>query len=545
MNALRLQLRGSPGVSTGVGSAVNIRTMQLGFAAELTSCYNAGAASGTTTSTTSTTTTSSTTTSTSGPPGPGTTTTTTGAPAATGYCWKRLRLDPPDFVDPGVQLTGCQAFTLDGDETLGPGIVAWLDPSPDAVGYIIVAWVGTAAQCTSTTPPPCTGVCNWRYQGTEWRLVDSTCSEGCGCYYPDYCAPPCSDQPNTTTTSCFRGISKPQGPPPNCSGTTSTTTAAPGCTSFCTWRSYPALGWVKKYDPCLPSCPCATPSGAPPNDCETQTTTACSSGLPPPPPPCSGTCYWAWGDDLRWIRTSSNCSVGCDCSAPLAIPQVCGSVGASPCVGPPSVLTSTTSPPGSCTGRCTWCWTGTAWQFKSTTCVGCSCAYPYSDGSAAGETTITSCFSITTTTTSTTTSTTSTTTTSPPWYCYEPQTSNCYSDSSCSTPIGCLPPCTRSSSLRQCWPSEGAPPVEVCYNCFGGYQKYILMGGPYVGSLECSVDCPTATTSTTAPPGPDYYCYCCAGVTVCTDAGNPGGCTELSGPYPGDINCGGMCSGAC
>ncbi len=90
------------GVSNRAGP-VQVRTTQLGFEAELTSKFDAG--------------------------------------SGAGYAWKRLKLvsgaDPP-FTDPGVQLTGDKAYSFVGDEDLKPGAIGWLEPSPDADGYVFV-----------------------------------------------------------------------------------------------------------------------------------------------------------------------------------------------------------------------------------------------------------------------------------------------------------------------------------------------------------------------------------------------------------------------
>lgn len=96
--------RGSFGTSTNAGGALNVRTVQLGFAAELTSSWD----------------------------------------DATGYDWKRLFLDtansPISLTDPGVQPTGDQAFST--DQGLASGAQGWMEPSPDGVGYLFTAFAG-------------------------------------------------------------------------------------------------------------------------------------------------------------------------------------------------------------------------------------------------------------------------------------------------------------------------------------------------------------------------------------------------------------------
>lgn len=86
------------GVSTSYGS-LNIRTTQLGFPAELTSTFN----------------------------------------ATTGYSWKRLALDTTlaiSLTNPAIQPEGTRAYEVTGNETLGIGDRVWLEPSPEAQGYL-------------------------------------------------------------------------------------------------------------------------------------------------------------------------------------------------------------------------------------------------------------------------------------------------------------------------------------------------------------------------------------------------------------------------
>ena len=86
------------GVSTSYGS-LNIRSTQLGFAAELTSTFN----------------------------------------ATTGYNWKRLALDTTGSItltNPAIQLTGNRAYSIDGSTTLASGTKGWLEPSPESSGYL-------------------------------------------------------------------------------------------------------------------------------------------------------------------------------------------------------------------------------------------------------------------------------------------------------------------------------------------------------------------------------------------------------------------------
>ena len=86
------------GSSTLFGS-LNIRSTQLGFAAELTSTFN----------------------------------------STTGYNWKRLALDTTGSItltNPAIQLTGNRAYSIDGSTTLASGTKGWLEPSPESSGYL-------------------------------------------------------------------------------------------------------------------------------------------------------------------------------------------------------------------------------------------------------------------------------------------------------------------------------------------------------------------------------------------------------------------------
>ena len=98
--ALRRRQPSGTGVSTAFG-ATSVRTMQLGFAAELTSAYD----------------------------------------ATTGYSWKALELNraTPGFENPAAQLTGQYAFTADDNQTLASGTRVWLEPDPCATGHVIVS----------------------------------------------------------------------------------------------------------------------------------------------------------------------------------------------------------------------------------------------------------------------------------------------------------------------------------------------------------------------------------------------------------------------
>lgn len=103
------------GVSTANG-ALNVRTVQLGFAAELTGEYESGSGTGFT---------------------------------GKGYPWKALALTStgvtPGFDDPDIQVKGDRAFEITGDEGLGSGQIVWLEPDPSSTGYVFTVapcWCG-------------------------------------------------------------------------------------------------------------------------------------------------------------------------------------------------------------------------------------------------------------------------------------------------------------------------------------------------------------------------------------------------------------------
>jgi len=652
LQSLTTQLRGSPGVSTAGAGSLSIRTLQLGFAAEITSCY--GYLPPGVTTTTSTTTSTTSTTSTTAPPG--TTTTTTTPPVSSGYCWKRLKLDDGEFIDPAVQLTGCQAYPLDGNQALGPGVVAWLEPSPDAVGWVIVDYVGvpgivcpTTTTSTTTTRPPCTGSCTWTYSAStkSWTLTADTCGTnnvvtsyctgtgmarqftatisgftgtdctvlngswtwtytagdtwygtlngiastlvvdpstsdatvtfqnngtdttytgtiacsgdlilsvgvssactaapstitllpvaatvtGCGCAYPDFC-PSCTGT-QTTTTACFPDLVS-YGTPPQCN-TTTTTLPPTGCTGNCEWKAYPVYGWVRTYNPCLPSCPCSTPTGTPTICDPTATTTPCVS--PPPPPPCTGTCTWKWGNvDTGWVLQSSTCSggtSGCNCARPTYAGGTCDETAYTSCTG---ADTGTTPPPGVCTGRCYWCWSGTAWTFDNTTCVGCVCPTPSYSGTTVGEVGMTTCFSPTTTTSTTTTTTTTTTsTTTLPPYC-------CIYLTGDRTGMGPSALCSPGTfcTLTNNYPLGGSCVAGTTGSMAvgGGVScDYIVVSGSYSGAAACNAVCAysgttttTTTTTTTVPPGVVYLWY--DGFSFqCCNVSPGGGWSQMPGSW--------------
>lgn len=87
------------GISTAFG-ATEVRTIQSGFPVELTGTFD----------------------------------------SVTGYPWKRRVLDAEnsEVVNVTGQTTGEYAFTPDNDETLTSGAQGWLEPSPEAQGWILL-----------------------------------------------------------------------------------------------------------------------------------------------------------------------------------------------------------------------------------------------------------------------------------------------------------------------------------------------------------------------------------------------------------------------
>lgn len=86
-----------PGVETLAGN-LTFKPVQLGFAAELTSSWD----------------------------------------ATTAYSWKRLELDDDQtaLTDPDVQLEGNYAVEITGNEDLTSGTRVWMEPAPTATGYV-------------------------------------------------------------------------------------------------------------------------------------------------------------------------------------------------------------------------------------------------------------------------------------------------------------------------------------------------------------------------------------------------------------------------
>lgn len=342
---------------------------------------------------------------------------------------------------------------------------------------------------TSTAPPACSGGCLWSLSGSSWVLSSSTCGSGCDCYYPDFCPGSCG---TSATTNCYRGVPADHGNPPNCSGTTTTTTLPPGCVGTCTWDSSGPDGWVNTSNPCATYCPCPTPAKVF-HPCPESTTTPCVPPPPPCQPYCTGTCDWVYVNNATayWQVTRVGCTDGCGntscrCLPPQSAPT-CGVTATTPCVGPPPTGTTTTLPPGSCAGRCYFCWTGSEWHFDRTDCVGCICPQPDYFGSAVGVVGVSSCMSPTTTTpppttTTTTTTATPTTTTVPPnYYC------GVVTSGSFPCPAVGMKFCTTVSS-------------DGIGGCGGGVSySWHILSGPYVGLAACNAACPYGTSTTPAP----------------------------------------------
>ena len=132
--ALERLTRPASGIGQGSSTlfgALNIRSTQLGFAAELTSTFN----------------------------------------ATTGYDWKRLALDTTGSItltNPAIQLTGNRAYSIDGSTTLASGTKGWLEPSPESSGYLFVV-------SNVSTSPDCGPGCGW-----VAGLIGTSCPETIG-----------------------------------------------------------------------------------------------------------------------------------------------------------------------------------------------------------------------------------------------------------------------------------------------------------------------------------------------------------------------------
>lgn len=107
-----------PGVSTNYGVQTT-RAVQVGFEAELTGPWS----------------------------------------STTGYPWKRKALallpTPPGFVDTTIPMVGMNAVASNQDTTLQAGDYGWMEPSPDASGWIFI-WAGRPGGTTSSSNPTTT-----------------------------------------------------------------------------------------------------------------------------------------------------------------------------------------------------------------------------------------------------------------------------------------------------------------------------------------------------------------------------------------------------
>jgi hypothetical protein len=348
---------------------------------------------------------------------------------------------------------------------------------------------GSPPNCsgTTTTRPPCSGLCNWvDVVPGVWQVASQTCSQGCGCI----------DQPVPAATGCGAALGI-------------------GC-GFCP-NSYDGENFI----------------------CEGGTTTA-------PPGGCGGggKCTWQCGYTTEtldspgqqdWVFVVGDCEnmdafPGMDCGCPKPEPNgpgncTCGDVAYTNCLGGGP---GTTPPPGVCSGQCFYVWNGSSWDFCSTNCVGCTCSQPLTSGSTAGETATTACWNPTTTTTSS--STTSTTTTEPPiYYCVVVDSS----DGGPCPPVG----------SRFCSTFTGS------VGCGGGLNYHAsIVSGPYTLSA-CTAACPTGTTSTTTStttttststttsgPWMLWTGPSCGAVGTCGTS-NPCSGTASSGPYASCTAC--------
>jgi hypothetical protein len=302
-------------------------------------------------------------------------------------------------------------------------------------------------------PTPCSGTCEWRWNGYEeaWEVQTDGCSTSPTnppTTYPPYVPsrddPTCEQCPREGNTTL----------PPLEPSTTTTTSSSPTTTTTndpnlcgCEYPEY-----CGDVDGELAQTQCVTDVGTPDLDCTTTTTSSPTTQAPcncdttttteDPDGNCTVGCDWetrilvggggAWG----WWQTSNGCSWGCPCPPPDGMPE-CNATAHTDCF----VITAPDPVPPSeaCEGTCDFMWdpNGSNWVFISGGCHGaygdiaapnCSCEQPSQGGSACDVTSTPCRFRESTTTTlsceeqcyttttsePTTTSTTTTTTTCNP-----------------------------------------------------------------------------------------------------------------------------------
>ncbi len=152
------------GVSTLYGGT-QVRTVQLGFPAELTSTWD----------------------------------------SSTGYDWKRLVLSGVAMADPNLPVAGDHAATPGDDETLPSGTRGWMEPAPDGspawvfvpegVGGLTTMTVVTDA-CLSGDPPVLKLTKRALYVPSAWPIGAEYCEEKTGC------SGPCDDAGDPVDTAC-------------------------------------------------------------------------------------------------------------------------------------------------------------------------------------------------------------------------------------------------------------------------------------------------------------------------------------------------------
>lgn len=551
---------------------------------------------------------------TTGTPGPSTSTTTPGPGTTTlsPYC-TRFQYLGDGTQDCWLALADTDASpTRPGDVHIGFSAGPVFDD-----GFSV--FVKSDGACPTTAPPTeeCSGVCRWVHDVDTgyWKKSAQTCSTGCVCLEPRFCPSlTCED----TLTYCASAPGPPQpvcgfatsttttaSPGPGPTTTSTTTTAAPlpdDCNPVCFWR-WISNGWANIIS-CGGSCYCDEPpeySGIP--DCASVTTPCKPIVIDPPPPPfCDGSCKFIYDADFgRWVGVpSSGCSSNlnsCRCVSPSAPGSPCGIV-FTPCVVedpgecPPcgcycGSTTTSTPPPTSCTGGCTWKWDGEDWQVIATNCPSfCGCYFvPPIDGISTCQTANTPCSA--STTTSTTTTCAPTTTTVPPvckkckvkWTPLFPSggfwdviDTQCAANCKCAVPtsagnagcdntrwIACTADCTSTTTPCPTTTTQGPPACGTC--CWT-----VQYGPPDGGCLtyqwvntSFGCNCPGSSCvpmSECVPPTPGLtVCRNCSGsaptttttssTTTTTESCNPTDPPEATTTTTPPPYCGGEPNGSC
>lgn len=328
---------------------------------------------------------------------------------------------------------------------------------------------------TTTTLPPCSGVCEfeWLSPGdTQWTQTSSTCSDGCKCLYPVICG----EYGDKIKTDCIDEDYV--DVPPYCGGTSTPApcTKPTECTN-CTWYvGVPSMGNIILENNCVSTtpgyqCSCPEPGGT--HYCE-EVVVTCSYYV------CAGECEYIWIDyyeDWYPLPGGMRCSFfqdnSCDCPKPTRTGYDCEIV-KSPCLGTPCHTSTTTPEP--CEDHCIFRWLDEFDLYFNVydPCLdSCPCVNPSDPDPEDKELFITECGTGTTTTTTSTT----TTTLPPTGVCC-----NCPADS-----------CTESMTEAACESCGGVwrDDYETCDECFPPTGRCCFADGTCAVTLEdeCASGC--------------------------------------------------------